>query len=66
MISFKFKNNKIRFSSKNSKIKKIENYYSEIFEHILEAIPFIFDLIKKKVKFSHSYKRILLKVYRNL
>lgn len=66
MISFKFKNKKIRFSSKDSKIKKIENYYSEIFEHILKAIPFIFDLIKKKVKFSHSYKRILLKVYRNL
>ena len=65
-LRLKFKNNKIRFSSKNSKIKKIENYYSEIFEHILEAIPFIFDLIKKKVKFSHSYKRILLKVYRNL
>lgn len=66
MISYKFKNQKKFFSIKNSKIKKIENYYSEIFEHILEAIPFIFDLIKKKVKFSHSYKRILLKVYRNL
>ncbi len=65
-ISYSFKNKSFQLKSKNLKIIRFEKYYSEIIEHIFESIPFIFDLIKKKVKISNSYKKILLKVYRNL
>lgn len=65
-ISYNFRSKSFQLKSKNLRIIKLEKYYGEIIEHIFESIPFIFDLIKKKVKFSNSYKKILLKVYRNL
>lgn len=65
-ISVKFKEKKYNLDIKNKKIQKIEMFYSEVFEKILETVPFIFDLIKKRSKFSDIYKRILIKVYKNL
>ncbi len=66
LITCKFKNRKNKKIFKNSKFGEIEQFYSEIFEKIMESVPFIFEISKSKLKISNVYKKILLKVYRNL
>lgn len=65
-VSAKIKKKKYRIDVKHKKIEKLKNYYEDVFRLVFENVPYILDLIKKKVNFSDSYKKILQKVYRNL
>lgn len=66
LLSAKIRKNSYKIDIKHPKFEKIKSYYSDVFRVIFDTIPFILQLIKEKVKFSDSYKKILLKVYRNL
>lgn len=63
-LSAKYKNYKIDIKHPN--FEKTKLYYKDIFKVIFETVPYIIDLAKKRVKFTKIYKKILIKVYRNL
>lgn len=63
-LSVKYKNYKIDIKHPN--FEKTKLYYKDIFKVIFETVPYIIDLAKKRVKFTKIYKKILIKVYRNL
>ena len=63
-LSVKYKNYKIDIKHPN--FGKTKLYYKDIFKVIFETVPYIIDLAKKRVKFTKIYKKILIKVYRNL
>lgn len=63
-LSAKYKSYKINI--RHPRFEKIKLYYKDIFKVIFETVPYIIDLAKKRVKFTKIYKKILIKVYRNL
>ena len=63
-LSAKYKSYKVNI--RHPRFEKIKLYYKDIFRVILETVPYIIDLAKKRVKFTRIYKKILIKVHRNL
>lgn len=65
-MTVKFKAGKYKSKIKHPIFDKIKSQYSDVFRVIFNEIPYILQIIEKKVSFSDIYKKILVKVYRNL
>lgn len=63
-LSVKYKDYKLNI--KHPSFTEARVYYKDVFRVIFDTVPYILDLVRKKVKFTSLYKKILVKVYRNL
>lgn len=66
LMTVKIKKNKYKIKLKGSLTEKIKFQYGDVFRVIFNEIPYILQIVNTKVRFSDIYKKILVKVYRNL
>ena len=64
LISVKYKNYKLNI--KHPRLEKLKLYYKDVFRLIFDTVPYTLDLVRQRVKFTEVYRKILIKVYRNL